>query len=85
MVSMRPEQAREFCEEDEDPAEVFAVFDAAERKGQLKRTGPPPEPPSMRELGDLLRRLLLEVRLRDRIMRVLRGVFASSAGRSKVN
>jgi hypothetical protein len=27
MIGMRPKEAREFCEQDEDPAEVFALFD----------------------------------------------------------
>lgn len=31
MVGMRPEKARNFYEEDEDPARVFALFDAAEK------------------------------------------------------
>ena len=31
MTGMEAEQANRFCEEDEDPREVFAVFDAAEK------------------------------------------------------
>ena len=84
MRGMRPEEAREFCEEDEDPAKVFALFDAAEREGRLKQTGPPPEPPPMRELADQVRRLLLELRLRDRIVRLLRGVSSMIEGHGKV-
>jgi hypothetical protein len=37
MVSVRTEEAEHFYEEDEDPREVFAVFDTA----QKGRTGPP--------------------------------------------
>jgi hypothetical protein len=37
MVSVRAEEAERFYEEDEDPREVFAVFDAA----QKGRTAPP--------------------------------------------
>jgi hypothetical protein len=81
---MRPDEAREFCEQDEDPAEVFALFDAAKREGRLKQTGPPPEPPPIRELADQARRLILELRLRDRIAKLLRGVFDMIEGHSKV-
>lgn len=76
MRGMRPEEAREFCEQDEDPAEVSALFDAAKREGRLEQTGPPPEPPPMRELADQVRRLLLELRLRDRIVKLLRDAFS---------
>ena len=85
MRGMRPEEAREFCEEDEDPAKVFALFDAAKREGRLKQTGPPSEPPPMRELADQVRRLLLEVRLRDRIVKWLRGVSDLIESHSKVH
>ncbi len=37
MVSVRAEEAERFYEEDEDPREVFAAFDAA----QKGRTAPP--------------------------------------------
>jgi hypothetical protein len=83
MKVMRPEEAREFWEQDEDPAEVLALFDAAERKGQLKRTGPRPEPPPLREIAGQARRLLLELRVGERITRLLRNVFTTS-GHSKV-
>ena len=85
MVSMRPEEAREFCEEDEDPAKVFASFDDAERRGQLKQTGPVPEPPPLRELAHQARRLLLELRLRDRLARALRGLSATVERHGKVH
>lgn len=81
MRGMSPEAARKFCEQDEDPAEVFAAFDAAERQGRLGRTGPPQEPPSMHELAELIRRLLRELRLRDRIARLLRGLSDALEGR----
>ena len=37
MESVKVEEAERFYEEDEDPREVFAAFDA----GQKGRTGPP--------------------------------------------
>jgi hypothetical protein len=37
MTSVRAEEAEHFYEEDEDPREVFATFDAAEKS----RTAPP--------------------------------------------
>jgi hypothetical protein len=37
MRGMRPEEAREFYEEDEDPAKVFVLFDAAKREGRLSK------------------------------------------------
>jgi len=40
MKGMKAEEANRFYEEDEDPQEVFAIFDAAE-KG---RTAPPASP-----------------------------------------
>jgi hypothetical protein len=39
MAGMTAEEADRFCEEDEDPREVFAVFDAAE-KGRTAPTEP---------------------------------------------
>jgi hypothetical protein len=40
MAVVKPHEAEHFYEEDEDPAEVFALFDAG-RKRQTKRPGPP--------------------------------------------
>lgn len=37
MASVKPEQAEQFSEEDEDPGRVFAIFDA----GQKGHTAPP--------------------------------------------
>jgi hypothetical protein len=34
------EQAQHYSEEDEESEKVFAVFDAAEREGRLRRTAP---------------------------------------------
>ena len=42
MAGMGPDEAQQFYEEDEDPARVIALFDAAE-KG---RTAPPSDKPS---------------------------------------
>lgn len=38
MTSVKPKEAERFYEEDEDPARVFAVFDAGQ-KGQTQRPG----------------------------------------------
>jgi hypothetical protein len=71
MAGMRPEEARQFHEEDEDPARVFALFDDAD-KG---RTAPPSRPTDPIPIGQLLSELareLRQLRLRDRIARGLR-------------
>lgn len=78
---MRPEKARNFYEEDEDPAQVFALFDAAE-KGH---TAPPQRGPStefdltpmrelLREVGSQLRQDIRKLRLRDRLALLLRHI-----------
>jgi hypothetical protein len=38
MASVKPQEAEQFYEEDEDPARVFATFDAG-RKGVTQRPG----------------------------------------------
>jgi hypothetical protein len=79
MVGMRAEEAQEFYEEDEDPARVFGLFDAAE-KG---RTASPERPSSLepdltplpgllREVSRQLRRDMGKLRLRDRLLLLLR-------------
>jgi hypothetical protein len=91
MVSMRAEEAQDFYEEDEDPARVFAMFDAAE-KG---RTAPPQRPPSqepdltplrelLRELGTQLRQDVRKLRLRDRFALLLRHVADTLEQHTKV-
>ena len=79
MAGMRPDEAREFYEDDEDPAKVFAIFDAARREGRLRKTEPPQPRPDLvplrelaRELGRELARELRELRLLDRLALVLR-------------
>jgi hypothetical protein len=72
MAGMRPEEAEQFYEEDEDPAKVFAIFDAARAQGRLGRTRPPgkyqpPDLTPMRELLGDLARDLRKLQLRDRI------------------
>jgi hypothetical protein len=39
MASVKPQEAEQFYEEDEDPARVFANFDAGQ-KGDTQRPGP---------------------------------------------
>lgn len=91
MVGMRADEARDFYEEDEDPARVFALFDAAE-KG---RTAPPERPPSrepdltplgelLRELGTQLKQDMRKLRLRDRLALLLRHVADSLQQHTKV-
>jgi hypothetical protein len=45
MADVKPEQAQQFHEEDEDPTKVFAVLDTAKREGHLRQTEPPKPPP----------------------------------------
>lgn len=85
MAGVKPEEAKQFYEEDEDPARVFAIFDAAE-KG---RTAPPGggRPAKRADLVPLRKRLddlavdLRKLRLRDRValaLRLLAEVISSS-------
>ena len=74
MASMRPEQAKQFYEEDEDPQRVIALFDAAQREGRLAQTKRPEPRSDLMPLGELiaelvreLRRELRELRLRERV------------------
>jgi hypothetical protein len=91
MVGMRAEEAQDFYEEDEDPARVFALFDAAEKS----RTAPPelpasPEPDLMplrellHELGTQLRQDVRKLRLRDRFVLLLRNVADTVEQHTKV-
>jgi hypothetical protein len=91
MVGMRAEEARDFYEEDEDPARVFALFDAAE-KG---RTAPPEHRPSLepdpiplrellREVGSQFRQDMRKLRLRDRLALLLRHVADTLEHRTRV-
>lgn len=77
MADVKPEQAQQFHEEDEDPAKVFAVLDTAKREGHLRQTEPP-KPPPLRQVFSMLagelRRDLRELRLRERAANVLERV-----------
>jgi hypothetical protein len=76
MAGMGPDEARHFYEEDEDPARVFSVFDAAEKQGRLQETGPPSQRPDLVPLRELLAELVRELRqlrLLERLFRMLRG------------
>lgn len=77
MEFMSPDEAWQFYEEDEDPAKIRALYEAARRSGRLRLTEPPPPRPQPIPLGELLaglltelasdlRRVLRELRLRDR-------------------
>jgi hypothetical protein len=79
MVGMRAEEAQDFYEDDEDPAQVFALFDAAEKGHTTSPERPlPPEtdlmplPDLLREVSGQLRRDLRKLRLRDRLALLLR-------------
>lgn len=79
MARMRPDEARRFYEEDEDPARIHALFDAAERDGRLRQTEPPPGRPELtplrelaHELGRELAHQLRELRLGDRLVLAVR-------------
>jgi hypothetical protein len=79
MVGMRAEEARDFYEEDEDPARVFALFDAAEKGStaspERSSSGEPdltPLPELLREVGSQLRRDIKKLRLRERLILLLR-------------
>jgi hypothetical protein len=52
MEAVRAEEARNFCEEDEDPEQVFAIFDAAHKD----RTRPPRRLTARRRLAAVLRK-----------------------------
>lgn len=92
MEAMRPEQARQFYEDDEDPAKVAGLFDAARDEGRLSQTKPPtprPEPMPLRdlltELARELRRELHELRIRDRLVRQLRRAADAFGPNSRVH
>jgi hypothetical protein len=65
-----PDEASQFYEEDEDPAKIRALYEAARRSGRLRLTEPPPRPRLLAglvtEVVTDLRRVLRELRLRDR-------------------
>jgi hypothetical protein len=91
MVGMRPEEARDFYEEDEDPARVFARFDAAEKGRTAPPKRSPPQEPDLtplreliRELGTQLRQDLRKLRLRDRLALLLRHMTNAMGSRTKV-
>jgi hypothetical protein len=83
MSSMRPEEAEHFYEEDEDPARVHALFDAAEREKRLRLTGPPERRPDLVPLRELLAGLMSELRqlrLWERLFRALASAPHAKAG-----
>lgn len=91
MADVNPEEARQFYEEDEDPAKVFAIFDAAKREGRPGRTGPPPSRQHLVPLRVLLsamaaelRRDFREVQLRDRLALLLEHTVRAMRSHNKV-
>jgi len=92
MAGMRPEQARQFYEEDEDPKKVIGLFDAARDEGRLSQTRPPKPRPEPMPLADLLtelvrelRRELRELRIRDRLARQLQRAADALRSNSRVH
>jgi hypothetical protein len=88
MAGMRPDEAKQFHEDDEDPARVFAIFDAAKREGRLRRTERPthrPDPIALRVLLADLAADLRKLRLRDRIARALHHLADAIGSRPRVH
>ena len=91
MVGMKAEEARDFYEEDEDPARVFALFDAAQKgrtaspkRGSSQETDLTPLRELLREVGSQLRQDVKKLRLRDRLALLLRHVASSLEQHTKV-
>src|SRR5258707_9047621 len=92
MAGMRPEQARQFYEEDEDPKKVIGLFDAARDEGRLSQTRPPKPRPEPMPLADLLteparelRPELPELRIPDRLARQLQRAADALRSNSRVH
>ena len=88
MTGMRPEQARDFYEEDEDPARIFALFDAADKGRTAPHDDHPRREPELVPLRDLARQLardLRKLRLKDRAMRVLHHLANAMASRTRAH
>jgi hypothetical protein len=82
MAVMRRQEARSFSEQDEDPRQIFALFDV----GQTAETAPPhPRGQELRPLSLLfadLARDLRQLRLGDRLGIALRHLFVAIRRRS---
>lgn len=80
MTNMKPDKARQFYEEDEDPGEVFARFDAARHQGRLRLTQPPPDRlirvirHRSRPARELLRKAHFRGTVRDALRRLVKVV-----------
>jgi hypothetical protein len=61
MAGVKSEEAERFYEEDEDPAEVFALFDAGQ-KGQTKRPGKVVSSPGLGKVGGVRQRIAMALR-----------------------
>lgn len=88
MDGMRPEEARDFYEEDEDPARIFVLFDAAEKGHTAPRDGRSEREPDLVPLRDLARQLardLQKLKLRDRALRVLHHLANAMASRTRAH
>jgi hypothetical protein len=88
MSGMRPEQARDFYEEDEDPARIFALFDAAGKARTAPHGDHAGGGPDLVPLRDLARQLasdLRKLRLRDRALRVLHHLASAMASRTRAH
>lgn len=88
MTGMRPEQARDFYEEDEDPARIFALFDAADKGRTVPHDDHPGREQDLVPLRDLARQMvgdLRKLRLRDRALRVLHHLTSAMVSRTRAN
>jgi hypothetical protein len=88
MPGIRPEQARDFCEQDEDPARIFALFDAADKGRTAPHDDHPRQEAELVPLRDPVRQMardLQELRLRDRALRVLHHLTSAMASRTRAH
>ncbi len=61
MIGVKAEEAERFYEEDEDPKEVFAVFDAAEKGRTAPPQGKHPSPHWTEKLRHEIASVLLRI------------------------
>ena len=88
MTGVRPEEAMSFYEEDEDPARVFARYEAAEKGRTAPPAGRPSQRPDLtplRELAADLARDLRKLRPGARLALALRHLADAIGSRLRVH